>query len=117
MSDGEPQVPLPLYERYLRLLVARLKATGARLIWATTTPVPEGPVSPPRRSEDVVTYNQVALRVMKENGVAIDDLYAFALPRLKEIQRPVNVHFTEAGSELLAQQVAASIRQALRQAK
>lgn len=113
LSDGEPQVPIELYERYLRLFVKRLKATGAKLIWATTTPVPEGPVAPPRKPEDVVAYNAAALRVMKENGVAIDDLYAFALPRLNEIQYPVNVHFTEKGSEALAGQVAAAIRKAL----
>jgi acyl-CoA thioesterase-1 len=113
LNDGEPQVPIALYERYLRLFVKRLRATGAKLIWATTTPVPEGPVAPPRKPEDVVAYNAAALRVMQENGVAIDDLYAFALPRLKEIQRPVNVHFTDAGSEALAAQVAAAIRKAL----
>jgi len=113
MSDGEPQVPLALYERYLRLFVARLKLTGAKLIFATTTPVPDGPVNPPRKPEDVAAYNAAALRVMNESGIAIDDLYAFALPRLKEIQRPVNVHFTDAGSEALARQVAASIRKAL----
>jgi acyl-CoA thioesterase-1 len=114
LSDGEPQVPLALYERYLRLFVTRLKSTGAKLIWATTTPVPEGDVAPPRKPEDVEAYNAAALRVMKEHGVAIDDLYAFALPRLKEIQHPVNVHFTSAGSDALARQVAASIRKALR---
>jgi len=70
-------------------------------------------VSPPRKPEDVAAYNAAALRVMNESGIAIDDLYAFALPRLKEIQRPVNVHFTDAGSEALARQVAASIRKAL----
>jgi lysophospholipase L1-like esterase len=114
LSDGEPQVPIAMYERYLRLFVKRLKATGAKLIWATTTPVPEGPVAPTRKPEDVGAYNAAALRVMKENGITIDDLYAFALPRLKEIQQPVNVHFTNAGSEALAAQVAASIRKALR---
>jgi lysophospholipase L1-like esterase len=113
LSDGEPQVPLALYERYLRLFVTRLKSTGAKLIWATTTPVPDGPVSPPRKPEDVAAYNAAALRVMKGNGIAVDDLYAFALPRLKEIQMPVNVHFTPAGSDALAKQVAASIRKAL----
>jgi hypothetical protein len=50
---------------------------------------------------------------MKKHGVAIDDLYSFALPRLAEIQRPHNVHFTDAGSKLLAEQVAASILKAL----
>jgi acyl-CoA thioesterase-1 len=113
LSDGEPQVAIEPYERYLRLFVKRLQATGAKLIWATSTPVPEGPVGPRRKPEDVVAYNAAALRVMKENGVAIDDLYAFALPRLKEIQHPVNVHFTNAGSEALATQVVAAIRKAL----
>jgi hypothetical protein len=113
LSDGQPQVAIEPYERYLRLFLKRLQATGAKLIWATTTPVPEGPVAPPRKPEDVAAYNAAALRVMKENAVAIDDLYAFALPRLKEIQHPVNVHFTNAGSEALAAQVVAAIRKAL----
>jgi acyl-CoA thioesterase-1 len=50
---------------------------------------------------------------MNKHGVIINDLYSFALPRLDEIQRPKNVHFTEAGSELLAEQVAKSILKAL----
>jgi lysophospholipase L1-like esterase len=113
LDDGKHQVPIDAYERYLRLIVQRLKQTGARLIWATTTPVPDGKVSPPRVSEDVSAFNAAAARVMKEGDVPVDDLYAFALPRLGEIQQPVNVHFTPAGSELLAKQVAKAIAQVL----
>jgi hypothetical protein len=112
-ENGRHQVPIAAYERNLDKLVERLKGTGAKLIWATTTPVPPGNLSPPRRSEDVIAYNRVALKVMEDNNVAIDDLYSFALPRLDEIQRPSNVHFTPAGSEALARQVAASILAAL----
>jgi hypothetical protein len=50
---------------------------------------------------------------MKKYGVQIDDLYSFALPRLKEIQREHNVHFTQKGSEQLDEQVAKSIIKAL----
>jgi hypothetical protein len=50
---------------------------------------------------------------MQENGIVIDDLYSFALPRLKEIQEPVNVHYKPAGSDLLAAQVAKMIEAAL----
>jgi lysophospholipase L1-like esterase len=110
MEDGKPQVPLTQYETNLRQLVARLKKTGAVLIFATTTPVPEGNVNPPRVPADVARYNEAALRVMKDNGVAVDDLYTFALPRLSEIQQPVNVHYTDTGYEALATQVARSIR-------
>ncbi len=113
LEDGAPQVDIADYERYLGLFVQRLKRTGARLVFATTTPVPEGKVSPPRRSEDVVRYNRVARAVMEREGVPVNDLYGHAMPRLKEIQQPVNVHFTNAGSEALAGQVAAAIRAAL----
>jgi lysophospholipase L1-like esterase len=113
MSDGKHQVGPEAYERYLCLLVERLKKTGAKLIWASTTPVPEGKVSPTRVPSDVPLYNEIALKVMRENGVQVDDLYAFALPRMKSIQQPVNVHFTPAGSNLLAEQVAKSIEPSL----
>lgn len=111
MADGKPQVPPEAYERYLRLILSRLQQTGAKLIWASTTPVPVGKVNPPRVPADVAAYNSIALRVLR--GVKVDDLYSFALPRLGEIQRPVNVHFTPAGSEALAKEVVRSIEGAL----
>jgi lysophospholipase L1-like esterase len=114
LADGKPQVPPDAYERYLRLIVARLKHTGAKLIWATTTPVPEGKVSPPRLPSDVPLYNEIALRIIKENGVAVNDLYAFAASRLGDIQESVNVHFKPAGSVLLAAEVARHIEAALK---
>ena len=58
---------------------------------------------------DEVKYNEIALRVMKRHGVAIDDLYTFALPRLAEIQLPANVHFKPEGSKQLASHIAANI--------
>jgi acyl-CoA thioesterase-1 len=80
-------------------------------IWCSTTPVPEG--SAGRLVGDAVKYNEVAARVMRENDVAIDDLYAFAKPQLDAIQLPANVHFSPAGSKVLAKQVAKSITSAL----
>lgn len=113
-KDGKHQVEAAEYEANLRKLVARLKKTGARLIWASTTPVPEGRQSPSRMGGDEVKYNDIAQKVMKENEVPINDLHAFAAPRLKDIQMPANVHFTKAGSEVLAREVAARIEAALR---
>ena len=104
-----PQVtPVEEYEKNLRDLVKRLKATGAKIIWASTTPVPEG--SGGRVAADEVKYNEAAARVMKAEGVAIDDLHAVAAARLAEIQRPANVHFTPEGYRALAEKVAESIR-------
>jgi acyl-CoA thioesterase-1 len=113
MEDGKHQVPIEAYQKNLGELVARLKMTGAKLIWCSTTPVPEGKLSPPRRPGDVPRYNEIAARVMQANRIAINDLYGFALPRLAQIQRPENVHFTEEGSEQLAKTVAEAIVKAL----
>jgi len=99
------------YEKNLELLVVRMKNTGAKLIFALTTPVPANSVG--RVPGDEVRYNDIARRVMQMHGVAIDDLYAFALPRLAEIQIPANVHFKPDGSKQLADQVAASILKAI----
>ena len=108
---GPQLVPVDQYEKNLREIVTRLKKTGAKLIFATTTPVPEG--SGGRVAKDELTYNAAALRVMKTEGVEVDDLHAFAAARLAEIQRPQNVHFTDAGSKALAGQVASEIRKVL----
>ena len=109
MEDGAQQVAPPIYEQNVGLIVKRLKATGARLIWASATPVPEGDLKPVRKLEDVLAYDAAARRIMIANGVAVNDLYAFALPRLKEIQLPANVHFTAQGYQALGEQVAAAI--------
>jgi lysophospholipase L1-like esterase len=114
MEDGRHQVGIELYEKNLRDIAARLKATGARLVWASTTPVPEGKVSPPRMPADVVLYNAAAKKIMDAEKIPTNDLYAFALPRLKEIQQPVNVHFTPEGSMALGEQVAAVLKGALK---
>jgi len=113
MPDGKHQVSAQAYEKNLRELVRRLNATGAKLIWASTTPVPDGKLNPPRANADVLAYNAIAKRIMDENRIATDDLYSLALPQLAKIQRPENVHFTAAGSDALARQVALSIESAL----
>ena len=99
------------YERNLETLVKRLKQTGARLIFATTTPVPAGTIGRVEHGE--IPYNEAARRVMRANGVEIDDLHAYARAHQAEIQQPHNVHFTPAGYDALAREVATSITRAL----
>lgn len=111
---GKHQVPIDEYEKNLTILVQRLIKTKATLIWCNTTPVPEG-VSPLRKNAEVLEFNKAAVRVMAEYDLRMDDLYTFANERLEKIQRPKNVHFTPAGSKLLAQQVSKSILNALKE--
>ena len=108
---GEQISTLTEYEANLRALVKRMQATGAKLIWAATTPVPEG--SDGRAAREEVKYNEVASRVMKDLGVPTDDLHACCLPKLAEWQLPKNVHYKPEGYAGIAVQVATEIKSAL----
>jgi len=115
LATSRVQVPIDDYEKNLRKIVARLKKTGAVLIWRTTTPVPKG--SNGRILGDAARYNAVAAKIMKENDIAVDDQYAFCMPRLDKIQLKANVHFTAAGSKLLAAEAVKAINTALKQSQ
>lgn len=115
LATDPPQATVEVYEKQLREIVAKLKATGAKLVFATTTPVPDEPMKVYRNNADVIRYNEAALRVMKDNGIAINDLYTLVKPRMKELQiQPANVHFVPSGSEVLAAEVVKAIRAALK---
>ncbi len=107
IASIQPQVPLVEYEKNLRKLVQRLKKTGAKLIWATITPIPDGCEC--RLSGEEVKYNEAAMRVMEDEKVPVDDLHAVVLPLLGEYQDPKDVHFNAKGSQFLAKAVAGSI--------
>lgn len=106
-EGAQRQVPIGEYEKNLTAIVERLKKTDAKLVWCSTTPVPEGAKG--RVPGDEQLYNDVALRVMQKHGVAVDDLNAFATPKLAKIQRPKDVHYTPEGSKILAGQVVETI--------
>ena len=110
-GQGAHQVPIAEYQRNLSELVARMATTSARLIWAATTPVPEG--SAHRQAGDELPYNAVAAEIMARRGVPINDLHAYILPHLATAQQPANVHFTPEGYALLGERVAERIRRAL----
>jgi acyl-CoA thioesterase-1 len=111
-EKGRQQVPLEQYEKNLESLVERMKRSGEVVIFATTTPVPEGERQ--RAHDDSIKYNEAARRVMERQGVRINDLHAFMAPRQKEMQiKPGDVHFTPAGYKALAGEVAKHIEAAL----
>ena len=110
LPEGNHHAAPDGYAQNLRTIVKQLRATGAKLIWATTTPVPDGGIlSPIRRFGDIGAYNAAAKKVMEENGVAIDDLGAAVQPEVARLQNPHDVHFSREGSQFLAERVAASI--------
>jgi hypothetical protein len=107
--NGKVSVPLGKYRRNLEALVVRLEATGATLIWASTTPIPPGEVG--RVVGDELKYNKAAEEIMMKHGIAIDDLHVVASKFNSSLyEGPGNVHFLKEGSERLGQQVAAFIK-------
>lgn len=95
------------YEKNLRALTQRLQRTGAKLIWAATTPVPEGAKG--RIPGDEAAYNKIAAKVMTEFKIPTDDLYGYVRPQLKTYQNPADVHYTPEGYAFLAARVAEQI--------
>jgi hypothetical protein len=113
-NGGRPNVSLEQYEKNLRLIVARLKQTGAKLIFGSTTPVPESDAAKYVKDSEL-PYNVVAKKVMAEEGVTWNDLWAAVKPRQDQLQGKRNVHFMASGSTLLAKQVAEAITRELPQ--
>ena len=104
--------PLADYEKRLGEIIGRLKKTGAKLIWASSTPLPqESKYGDPAA---IVERNEIAARLAAKHGMAIDDLFAFITPHLAEAQNANDVHFNEQGYQLLGGQVATSIEPLLK---
>ncbi|AHF92260.1 lipolytic protein G-D-S-L family [Opitutaceae bacterium TAV5] len=113
--DGLRQnVPPAEYEKNLRELVVKIKAASDVQIFATTTPIPEKQKQTEIRIQtDVDSYNEIALRVMREAGVLVNDLNAVAKGREAELMPPNDIHFSPAGYEVLADAVASTIKKVI----
>lgn len=108
------RTPAADYEQRLETLIARMKQTGAKIIFATTTPVPPDTKDGPELVMQIAEKNKIALRVMKKHGVAIDDLHAFLAPQLEGIANPQDVHFNAKGYALMGGEVGRVIEEALK---
>lgn len=100
--------PLADYTDRLTKILTRLHSTGAKLIWASTTPIPDDPAKK-QTAGSIVERNAAAAALMAKHAVAIDDLFTAITPKLATLQNPNDVHFTSAGYDFLGQHVAASI--------
>jgi len=107
-ADGQLTTTPEQYEKNLDQLVSRLKQTGASLIWANTTYVPDGETG--RFAGDDIKYNAIAAKVMRKHDVAINDLHTLTanFPVLLFIE-PANVHYTNDGYAIIAEQVSTAI--------
>ena len=102
------------YEDRLELIVKQLKATGAKLIWASTTPIPPDTKDGPEATTAIIEKNRIAAEIMKKNMVHVNDLFDFITPQLSKVQNPMDVHFKGEGYDMLGRQVALKIEQVLK---
>lgn len=92
------------YGANLETLVQRLKKTGAKLIFATTTYVPEGEVG--RFVKTDKEYNKVAIKIMKKYGVTVNHLNQISKKVHQEYGVGIgNVHYKKEGYKLLSKAV------------
>lgn len=110
LNSANPSDPVQAtveeYSKNLQALVGKLRTTGARLVFATTTPVGPEAKSPFRATDAPRTYNTAALAIMREHGIRVNDLFAFCTPQLDQIRHRDHVHFNAAGAKALAGEVA-----------
>ncbi len=105
------------YEDGIRQLIDLLRkdAPGARLIWATTTPVRDksdlSRLDP--RTERVQARNQLADALMVKDNIPVDDLYPLVFKH-PEYWKPDGVHFNDSGTAVEAAQVAQEISKLLK---
>jgi acyl-CoA thioesterase-1 len=87
----QPHIEPREYEKGVRACVAFLKKTHAKLIFSTMTTAPD--------EAQVDAYNKIAIKVMKENGITVNDLNADIGPTLTKLQRPLSPEWKRIGSE------------------
>ena len=79
----EPITPIDVYEQYLHRICKRIRecCPRAKIVFATSTPIHQANYESVkhefwRSNETIKAYNAVAVKVMKEHGIEVNDLYA-----------------------------------------
>jgi hypothetical protein len=101
------------YRKAFPDLIATLKreAPGAKLIWATTTPVrkPDKLDQVDPKTDRVQARNAIAAQIMEAEKIPVDDLFAL-MDRHAEFHALDGIHFNDKGVAAQAEQVATRIK-------
>jgi len=98
------------WETCLRAAVKLIKekGKGAKIIWASSTPLKD-----PKLTAKAKELNAIAARVMTEEGVPTDDLFALMDPLDREAHWSDTFHFKGAAKKMQAKAVGDCVRKAL----
>jgi len=89
------RTPTEEYTRNLEQLIARIRPRTRKLLWLTSTPVPEG--ASEYVAGSIERLNAAATALMQKQNVPVLDLHAQIQPKIAEYQLPKNCHFKEDG--------------------
>jgi len=92
------------YIETLGRIINELKRTSAKIIFATTTPVPSNAIG--RSNAEIDSYNKVAIELMNKNSIEINDLNALIKSGLSENICDDNLHLTFKAYQECGKQVA-----------
>ncbi len=101
------------YREELDQMVKKLIKTNAKLIWVSTTPIPEGAKTNDKGAS--IVFNKAAEEIMKKNNIPIIDLYSLTLPQIGTLLQPRNIHLSNKGAQLAGRKVAAVIEKYLKE--
>lgn len=111
--NGEITYTVDRYEANMEKLVQRLKKTGAKLVFVTTTVIP--PDEAGRFEGDEITYNNAAKNVMKKYGVELCDLHQYSVEVHKQYKlKDGDVHYVPEGYQKLGGYIAGALKKALK---
>lgn len=108
--------PLCEYVRNMKRVLRELKKSGAKIIFATSTPVSDqkenlpGPMPPAHRNEDIISYNKAVLEAFKDEDVVINDLFSVVYENRGKYLSDDMIHPNAEGVEILAEAVANAIK-------
>ena len=100
-------------ERYAKKL--RELAKGAKLVWASITPVTkEGDTNALNTDMNytVIRRNVIAVRVMRKLGISVNDLYTLVLGKA-DLRASDGVHYNNDGYQLMGKAVAKAIEEGM----
>ena len=117
IREGDHQILLEQYRLCLKRFIVKVKRLGnTKMIWATTTPLYEPEDGVPmaqwqfRPEREIAKYNATALEVVRDEGLAVNDLHELILRNdFSKCLTEGGCHMTDFGNEILSDAVVEAI--------
>ena len=117
LFEEEPHTPIEVYAYYIDRICVRIKKLfpNAKVIFATSTAVLSVKMSKDfkRYNEEIEAYNQAAIKVVKNHGFLINDLYAISTSLSKDAHSDPVHYYTASGTKAFTNQVLSYVVPAL----